>query len=150
MTIAYPVSYRQVERNIKAYPAWKRTARALEEEFLDRAAAGPPPQETRVMGGDPPTPQFTLLELQERSPLYRGLARNCAIFERAFVELPEEEREFVGVFFWRDMSSDTFSHADGVAKVLDISRATVWRWRNQVLETLEPLLRDVDPTILGP
>lgn len=84
---------------------------------------------------------------------YRRLAANCDYLERALEAIGEERRRFVEAFWWEDHRGETgdgelLTHAQGVGYYLDISESTVWRWRRSVLEDMEPLLREVDPTVL--
>lgn len=143
----FPVSYRQTERNIKQYPVWSKVMSELEREQLREASSSGGLSGDRVQGGERLHQQDRYLQLQERSPLYTRLSRNCEIVEGAMNELSKQEREFVELFFWCDFEGDGYSHEAGVARVLGFAERTVWRWKSRVLRKLEPLLREVDPTV---
>ena len=142
-----PVSYRQTERNIKQYPVWSKVMGELEMEYLREASSSGGLSGDRVQGGEHLHQQDRYLQLQERSPLYARLSRNCEIVERAMNELSKQEREFVELFFWEDLECDAYSHEIGVARVMGFAERTVWRWKNRILRKLEPLLREVDPAV---
>ncbi len=142
-----PVSYRQTERNILQYPVWALVLHELEEEQIREASSSGGLSVDKVQGGEHLYQQDRYLQLQERSPLYTRLSRNCEIVERAMNELSKQEREFVELFFWKDLECDAYSHETGVARVMGFAERTVWRWKSRVLRKLEPLLREVDPTV---
>lgn len=142
-----PVSYRQTERNILQYPVWALVLHELEEEQIREASSSGGLSGDKVQGGEHLYQQDRYLQLQERSPLYTRLSRNCEIVERAMNELSKQEREFVELFFWKDLECDAYSHETGVARVMGFAERTVWRWKSRVLRKLEPLLREVDPTV---
>lgn len=143
-----PVSYRQTERNILQYPVWALVLHELEKAQIREASSSGGMSGDRVQGGDHLHQQDRYLQIQERSPLYARLSRNCEIVERAMNELSKQEREFVDLFFWKDLECDAYSHEAGVARVMGFAERTVWRWKTKILRELEPLLREVDPTVL--
>lgn len=143
-----PVSYRQTERNILQYPVWALVLHELEEAQIREASSSGGLSGDRVQGGEHLHQQDRYLQIQERSPLYARLFRNCEIVRQALEKLTSQEREFVELFFWKDLECDAYSHEAGVGRVLGFAERTVWRWKNRVLRKLEPLLREVDPTVL--
>ena len=142
-----PVSYRQTERNILQYPVWALVLHELEEALIREASSSGGLFGDMVQGGEHLHQQDRYLQIQEQSPLYARLSRNCEIVERAMNELSKQEREFVDLFFWKDLECDAYSHEAGVARVLGFAERTVWRWKNRVLRKLEPMLREVDPAV---
>ena len=142
-----PVSYRQTERNILQYPVWALVLHELEEAQIREASSSGGLSGDRVQGGEHLHQQDRYMQIQEQSPLYTRLSRNCEIVEQAMGELTKQEREFVDLFFWKDLECDAYSHEVGVARVLGFAERTVWRWKNRVLRKLEPLLRGVDPAV---
>ena len=91
--------------------------------------------------------QERYLERLDSNSLLCRLNRNCELVEGALQELTDEEREFVDLFWWRDLASDYGSHEQIVGKELGIADRTVWRWRRRILEKIEPSLRGIDPAV---
>lgn len=93
-----------------------------------------------------PQQERYLERLDSNSLLFR-LNRNCDLVEGALRELTDEEREFVDLFWWRDLTSTYGSHDQIVGRELGIADRTVWRWRRRILEKVEPSLRGIDPAV---
>ena len=91
--------------------------------------------------------QERYLERLDGNSLLCRLNGNCELVERALRELTDEEREFVDLFWWRDLTCDYGSHDQIVGKELGITDRTVWRWRRRILEKIEPSLRGIDPAV---
>ena len=91
--------------------------------------------------------QERYLERLDRNSLLYRLNRNCELVEGALRELTDEEREFVALFWWRDLTCDYGSHEQIVGKELGIADRSVWRWRRRILEKIEPSLRGIDPEV---
>ena len=135
------------ERSLRLYPTWNKIKSEVERELRRASLPGGFSSGTKVQGGEHAPQQERYLErLDSNSLLYR-LNRNCELVERALRELTDEEREFVDLFWWRDLTCDYGSHDQIVGKELGISDRSVWRWRRRILEKIEPSLRGIDPGV---
>jgi len=141
-----PISYTQLERNLQSVPAMRRALKEL-ERIIEDVAGGYCVFEERVKGGEHLPPQERVAIAKERSTEYQRYLKNISLAESAIESLSPDEKAFVEYYFWRDMSSDVYSHEVGVARCMDFSVRTVWRWRARLLEKLEPLMREFDPTL---
>ena len=91
--------------------------------------------------------QERYLERLDSNSLLCRLNGNCELVEGALQELTDEEREFVDLFWWRDLTCDYGSHEQIVGRELGFADRSVWRWRRRILEKIEPSLRGIDPGV---
>lgn len=140
-----PVNYIQVERNIQMAPAWRSALQAWERFIEDTSQ--PDMSADRVEGGTPEYFQDRVMRKKEHCREYQRLCRNCEIIDSAMARLNRQEQEFITLFFWNDLQTDTYSHGAAVALRMGFCERTVWRWRDRLLRKLEPDLREIDPTV---
>lgn len=143
-----PPCYLQTERHIQNYPLWHTTLRELDlfAESLCRSAGK---DYTQVQVGRTEAFQDRVINLKEGWPRYQQLLKNCELMDEALCSLEEKKQVFVAAFFWEDHGGEYTNHPLGVARFLDISEATVWRWRREVLRAMAPFLVLADPDVLS-
>ena len=135
------------ERNLRQYPAWNKLRSEVERELRRASLPGGFSSGVKVQGGEHVPQQERYLERLDRNSLLYRLNRNCELVEGALRELTDEEREFVDLFWWRDLTCDCGTHEQLVGRELGITERTVWRWRRRILEKIEPSLRGIDPGV---
>lgn len=92
--------------------------------------------------------QERYIERLESNSLLCRLCKNCELVKKTLQGLTDEEREFVDLFWWHNLTCDYGSHDQIVGRELGIADRTVWRWRRRILEKVEPSLRGIDPGVL--
>lgn len=140
------MNYTQVERNLTSVPTHRRALKAW-ERFIEDFVSGSCLDDVRVQGGDSIPVQERILQEKERNSEYQRHLRNIQIVEAAMETLNQQEKDFVELLFWKDLSTDAHSHEMGVALRMGFSERTVWRWKDRLLRKLEPEMRCFDPTL---
>ena len=135
------------ERSLRLYPTWNKLRSELERDLRRTSLPGGFSSRDRVQGGERVPQQERYLERLDSNSLLCRLNGNCELVEGALQELTDEEREFVDLFWWRDLTCDYGSHEQIVGKELGIADRSVWRWRRRILEKIEPSLRGIDPAV---
>ena len=135
------------EETLQRYPMWHKMRSDLERVIRRTSLPGGFSSGTKVQGGEHVPQQERYLERLDSNSLLFRLNRNCDLVEGALRELTDEEREFVDLFWWRDLTSTYGSHDQIVGRELGIADRTVWRWRRRILEKVEPSLRGIDPAV---
>jgi hypothetical protein len=135
------------EQSIRLYPTWNKIRSDLERNISRTSLPGGFSSRTKVQGGEHVPQQERYIERLESNSLLCRLRKNCELVEGALRELTDEEREFVDLFWWRDLTSIYGSHDQIVGRELGIADRSVWRWRRRILEKVEPSLRGIDPAV---
>jgi RinA family phage transcriptional activator len=120
-----------VERVLKEHPA-----RVSELERLDgilSACCRPASVGAAGTGGAVSEPERILLA-KEGDIEYQKLFRRVETVKRALGSLTEQERTFVEIFFWREMSIRQ------TAEELHMDKTTAWRTKKRVAERVIPFL----------
>ncbi len=140
---------REAEYRLSNYHAWRRYAQELEDAIESTVAFSDLYQEKVIGGPMPVHPQERIVEAKERNRELQRVLRNVAIVEEALGLLTEEQRGFADLYWLSPfVKTRAGDHAENVAEELEVSRATVFRWRDACLLRMMIVLLRADSIIL--
>lgn len=121
-------TFKHIESELFAYHETKREINQIMQDILHGTTA----VENKGGGksnlpGDPTNRLATALVTHKRLKQLETIAN---AIEEVYIQLPEEKQKLVKLKYWTRPQTLTW---DGIARTLNVGRATAIRWRNEVV-----------------
>ena len=127
-------AFYHVENELMAYHETKKEIVRLKTDIL---LSSPVPDETGVRGslpGDPTGRKATMLLTSRK---LEELERIVDAIDTVVSSLPPDKQKLVRLRYWTKPRTLTW---DGIAKEIPAHRATVLRWRNEIVRAIAELI----------
>lgn len=121
-------TFKHIESELFAYHETKKEINQIRQDILHGTAAVESTGGGRSnLPGDPTNRTASTLVTHKRLKQLETIAN---AIEEVYIRLPEEKQRLIRIKYWTRPQTLTW---DGIARTMNVGRATAIRWRNEVV-----------------
>ncbi len=121
-------TFKHIEDELYAY---HQTRKAIDDLRRDIISGSPIPDVTGIRGSNPGDQTYNKAARLVSDKLLRQMTEIVEAIDYVYSRLPEPQQEFVKLKYWNRRYTDY-----GIQVKLDKHRATLWRWREQIVNAI--------------